>query len=69
VAIGKNADAREPGDKADLAKAFADAGLKGTVVVMPGDHGFALSDNAAYDAASAEQAWTATIALLRERLK
>jgi carboxymethylenebutenolidase len=69
VAIGKNADAREPGDKADLAKAFADAGLKGTVVVMPGDHGFALSDNAAHDATSAEQAWAATIALLRERLK
>lgn len=69
VAIGKNADAREPDDKADLAKAFTDAGLKGTVVVMPGNHGFALSDNEAYDSASAEQAWAATIALLRERLK
>jgi carboxymethylenebutenolidase len=69
VAIGKNADAREPGDKADLAKAFAGAGLKGTVEVMPGDHGFALSDNAKYDQASAERAWAATLTLLRENLK
>jgi carboxymethylenebutenolidase len=69
VAIGKNADAREPGDKTDLAKAFADAGLKGTVEVMSGDHGFALSDNARYDQASAERAWAATLALLRENLK
>jgi carboxymethylenebutenolidase len=69
VAIGKDADKREPGDKGDLAKAFADAGLKGTVEVMAGDHGFALADNAKYDPASAEQAWTATLALLRENLK
>jgi carboxymethylenebutenolidase len=69
VAIGKNADAREPDDKTDLAKAFADAGLKGTVVVMQGNHGFALADNPAYDSPSAEQAWAATVALLRERLK
>ncbi len=69
VAIGNDADRREPGDKDDLAKAFADAGLEGTVEVMPGDHGFALSDNAKYDRASAEQAWTATLALMRENLK
>jgi carboxymethylenebutenolidase len=69
VAIGKNADAREPGDKVDLSKAFSDAGLKGTVVVMPGNHGFAMVDNAAFDSASAEQAWAATIALLHESLK
>lgn len=69
VAIGKDADKREPGDKDDLAKAFADAGLKGTVEVMPGDHGFALSDNSKYDQASAARAWSATLALLRENLK
>ena len=69
VAIGKDADAREPGDKTDLAKAFADAGLKGNVEVMPGDHGFALSDNAKYDRVSAERAWRATLTLLRENLK
>jgi carboxymethylenebutenolidase len=69
VAFGKNADAREPGDKTDVSRALADAGLKGTVVVMPGDHGFALADNKAYDAASAEQAWAATLALFRASLK
>jgi carboxymethylenebutenolidase len=69
IVIGKNADAREPDDKTDLAKAFANAGLKATVVVSPGNHGFALSDNAAFDQASAEQAWEATVNLLREKLK
>lgn len=69
VAIGKNADAREPGDKTDVEKAFADAGLTGTVVVLSGDHGFALADNKAYDAASAEQAWSATLALFAASLK
>jgi carboxymethylenebutenolidase len=69
VAIGKDADAREPGDKDDLAKAFADAGLKGTVEVMPGNHGFALPDNARYDQASADRAWAATLALLRDNVK
>jgi carboxymethylenebutenolidase len=69
VAIGKNADAREPGDKTDLEKAFADARLRGTVVVLSGNHGFGLADNAAYDAASAEQAWSATLALFAASLK
>lgn len=69
VIMGKNAFAREPGDKTDLEKAFADAGLKGTVVVAAGNHGFGVSDNPAYDPASADQAWAATLALLRSSLK
>lgn len=69
VAFGKNADEREPGDKTDISKALADAGLSGTVVVVPGNHGFGLTDNASYDAASAEQAWAATLALLKASLK
>src|SRR5690606_37107280 len=68
VAIGKDADAREPGDKTDLTTAFAEAGLHGTVEVVAGDHGFALADNAKYDPASAAQAWAATVALLRGNL-
>jgi carboxymethylenebutenolidase len=64
VAFAKNDDEREPGDKTDVTKAFGDAGLMGTVVVLPGDHGFGLADNAAYDAASSEKAWSATLALL-----
>ncbi|MGX7893936.1 dienelactone hydrolase family protein [Tsuneonella sp. HG222] len=69
VAIGSDADAREPEDKTDLAKAFADAGLKGSVVVVPGKHGFALSDSPNADAASASQAWAATVALLKSALR
>ncbi|WP_305096771.1 dienelactone hydrolase family protein [Croceibacterium aestuarii] len=69
VVMGKNAFEREPGDKTDLEKAFADAGLKGTVVVAAGNHGFGVSDNPAYDAASADQAWAAMLALLRSSLK
>lgn len=69
VAIGKDADAREPGDKTDLTTAFAEAGLHGTVEVVASDHGFALADNAKYDPASAAQAWAATVALLRGNLE
>ncbi len=49
--------------------AFTDAGLTETVVVLSGNHGFGMADNAAYDAASAEQAWSATLALLKASLK
>ena len=69
VAFGKDADTREPGDKDDIRKALADAGLTGTVAVVAGNHGFGLADNAAYDAASAAQAWSATVALLKGALK
>ena len=69
VAFGKNADEREPGDKTDVSKALADAGLTGTVVVLSGDHGFGLADNKAYDMASAEQAWSATLTLFAASLK
>lgn len=69
VALARPDDAREPGDKDDLRKAFADAGLTGTVEVQPGGNGFAIGDLAAYDAASADAAWAQVTALLRERLR
>lgn len=69
IAIGKNADAREPEDKNDLQKAFADTGLAASIDVMPGDHGFALADNPAYDVVSADTSWAAMIALLKGALK
>lgn len=69
VAFGKDADDREPGDKVDLRKAFADAGLQATVEVLAGNNGFGLSDSPAYDAASSEHSSAATIALLRRSLK
>jgi carboxymethylenebutenolidase len=69
VALARPDDEREPGDKDDLRKAFAEAGLAGTVEVLPGSNGFAVSDLAAYDAASAEAAWKQVTTLFRERLR
>ncbi len=69
VAFGKNADEREPEDKTDVSSALAAAGLSGIVEVLPGNHGFGLADNPAYDPASAEQVWDATRGLLAETLK
>lgn len=66
VIIGQNDDVREPGDKDDYRKAFADAGLAATVEVSPRDHGFALADDAKFDAAEADRALAAAIALFRK---
>jgi carboxymethylenebutenolidase len=68
VALAKPDDEREPGDKADLKTAFADAGLTATVAVLPGAHGFAVPDNPAYDEAAAKESWAATLALLQKAL-
>lgn len=68
VALARNDDAREPGDKDDYRKAFADAGLPGAVEVMPADHGFAVAGEAAFDAAAADAAWSRTLALLERQL-
>ncbi len=46
-------DEREPGDKDDLRRAFADAGQAGTVRVVDAAHGFAVPDNANFDATAA----------------
>lgn len=68
VAFATDDDKREPEDKTDVVKAFEDARLHGKVEVLPGNHGFGLADNAAYDAASFEKAWSAARALLAEAL-
>jgi carboxymethylenebutenolidase len=69
VALAGPDDAREPADKEDLRRAFAEAGLAGAVEVLPAGNGFAVSDAAAYDQASAEAAWQRVAALFRERLR
>lgn len=69
VVQSKDDDAREPTDKDDYYKAFADGGLKGSVEVATGNHGFAVVGNANYEAASAEKAWAGTLALLKAALK
>jgi carboxymethylenebutenolidase len=63
VAMAQPDDAREPGDKDDLAKAFADAGLPGRVQVFPANHGFAVPDDPAYDQMSADAVWAEILAL------
>lgn len=68
VALAKPDDEREPGDKDDLRTAFADAGLKGTVEVLSGKHGFAVPDSPAYDETSANESWSAMLHLLRTAL-
>ena len=69
VALAGPDDEREPADKEDLRKAFADAGLRGTVEVLPAGNGFAMSDLAAYDPVSLEAAWTQAMALFDEHLR
>ncbi|OJY71208.1 MAG: dienelactone hydrolase [Sphingobium sp. 66-54] len=69
VAQAKDDDAREPEDKDDLRKVIAEGKLKGTVEVYPANHGFAVPGNANYDAAAADKAWAAVLALFKSTLK
>ncbi len=69
VALAGPDDAREPGDKEDLRKAFADAGLAGTVEVIGAGNGFGVSDLAAYDGTAAEAAWQRALALFGAQLR
>ena len=68
VAIARNDDAREPGDKDDYRKAFGEAGLEGTVEVSPADHGFAVPDDPAYDPTASDAAWDRMLDLFRTTL-
>lgn len=66
VLLARNDDVREPGDKDDYRKAFEDAGRAGTVDVLAADHGFAMADDTAFDAAAAEAAWQRITAFLAQ---
>lgn len=68
VALARNDDRREPGDKDDYRKALADAGLEAIVEVAAGDHGFALPGDA-FDQAASDAAWARTLALFSARLE
>jgi len=67
VAQAKDDDAREPGDKDDIARALRDGNLQGTVEVYPANHGWAVP-GPAYDAAASEGVWQALVTLFRKRL-
>ena len=63
IAIGRNDDARAPGDK-DALRAAADAAKRpAEIEVYPADHGWCVADTPIYDAAQAERAWGRLLAL------
>lgn len=69
VVQARDDDAREPEDKADIARVVRQAGLAGDVSVYPADHGFADPTGARSDPTAAARAWAATVAFLKARLK
>lgn len=68
VALARNDDRREPGDKDDYRTAFADAHLDGMVEVQPADHGFAVPGDNAFDRKAVDAAWAKVLALFETRL-
>ncbi|HEY6870650.1 MAG TPA: dienelactone hydrolase family protein, partial [Novosphingobium sp.] len=62
-AIGRNDDARAPGDKDALRAAAAAAGRPAEITVYAADHGWTVPDTPIYDRAEAEHAWTRLLAL------
>lgn len=63
LAIGRNDDARAPGDKDALREAAAAAKRPAEIEVYPADHGWCVADAPAYDPTQAERAWTRLLAL------
>lgn len=64
IAIGRNDDARAPGDKDLLKAAAAKAGRPAEIEVYAADHGWTVPDTPIYDKAEAERAWARLLALL-----
>jgi carboxymethylenebutenolidase len=62
-AIGKNDDARNPGDKDAIKAAAAAAKRPAEVEVYKGDHGWTVPDSPSYNQPEAERAWTRMSAL------
>jgi len=68
-AQSRDDDAREPGDKDDIAKALRDGKLQGDVSVYPADHGWAVPGGKTYDAAATQRAWRAVVTLFKAKLR
>lgn len=62
-AIGRNDDARAPGDKDALRIAAVAAHRHAEVEVYPADHGWCVADSPVYDKVAAEHAWQRMLAL------
>ena len=69
IAIAENDDARAPGDKDVLRKAFADAGKTAEIEVYAGAmHGWTVPGGEVYNQAQAEKAWARLLALFQKTL-
>ncbi|TFI56618.1 dienelactone hydrolase family protein [Sphingomonas parva] len=64
-AIGRNDDAKDPGEKEVLRAAAAAAGRPAEIEVYPADHGWMTIDSDVYDRAAAERGWARMRALFR----
>ena len=68
VSIARNDDQKQPDAKDLLTAAFAAARRPAMVEVYPADHGWCVPGSQAYDAASAERAWSELLRLYRANL-
>jgi carboxymethylenebutenolidase len=68
VAIARNDDQKQPEAKDVLKSTFAAAKRPALVEVYPADHGWCVPGSQAYDAASAERAWSELLRLYRSNL-
>jgi carboxymethylenebutenolidase len=65
IAVGRNDDARDPGEKDRFRAAAAAAMRSAEIEVYPADHGWCVPDTPIYDAAQADRAWGRLLALYR----
>ena len=65
-AIGRNDDARSPGDKDALRAACAAAGRPAEIEVYPADHGWCTLDAPSYDKVQADRAFGREVAVLQK---
>lgn len=63
IAVARNDDARDAGEKDRFTAAARAAGRTAEAVVYPADHGWCVPDSPAYDAAQAELAWEQLLGL------
>jgi carboxymethylenebutenolidase len=66
IAIGKNDDARAPGDKDALRSAASAAGKTAEIEVYNADHGWCTLDSPSYDKAEADRAWGRLLSFYKE---
>ena len=65
IAVARNDDARDPGEKDRFTAAARAAGRTAEAVVYPADHGWCVPDAPVYDQAQADLAWARLLALYR----